>query len=102
MITIKRGDTARTISDTLLLGGSAIDLSGASVRLVWQRDGVATRRAATIVDAAAGHVSYSPVADDVAVAGRVQIEWEITFSDDSVLTVPTQGYYALHILADLG
>ena len=104
IIYLKRGDTARKITDTLSLDGQPIDLTGATVVLVWAPARLATqRKAATIVsDPTTGIVSYVPSADDVATAGVVRIEWEITFADQSVLTVPTLDEIILRILPDLG
>lgn len=101
---LKRGDTARLITDTLLQGGAPINLTGATVVLVWAPVGAAVqRKAASIVeDPTMGQVSYTPSAEDVATAGVVRIEWEITFADQSVLTVPTLDDIILRILPDLG
>ena len=103
MIKIKEGDTARTLTDTLLLDGSAIDLTGATVVLVWRLpNGVVNRRSATIVDEEAGRVSYAPTIEDVGTAGRHALEWEITFAGGGVLTVPSSGYIQLVVARDLG
>lgn len=104
-IYIKEGDTARAWTDTLTLDGDPIDLTDATVVLVKRRVGVCDseeRLEADIVSSAAGTVSYQPLENDVEIAGTFELEWEITFSDDSVLTVPTSGYIRLIILRDLG
>ena len=104
-IYIKQRDTARNITDTLTLGGSAIDLTGATVVMVWRDTGtpanVYRRTTVTITDAAAGAVSYAPATADVASAGRFEFEWEITFGDSTILSVPTQDYHILNIEDDL-
>ena len=104
VVYIKRGDTARKITDSLSLDGGPIDLTGATVVLVWAPAGAdAQRKAASIVgDPTLGQVSYTMSAEDVATAGVVRIEWEITFADQSVLTVPTLDNTILRILPDLG
>lgn len=100
--TIKKGDTARALTATLTLNGSAIDLTGATVVLVWKLNGTVSRKSATIEDATAGSVSYTLQSADVATAGTVKLEWEVTFSDATVLTVPSESYETLVIEADLG
>lgn len=103
-IYIKQRDTARNITDVLTLGGAAIDLTGATVVMVWRDTATSTvyrRTTVTITDAAAGAVSYAPAADDVSSAGRFEFEWEITFGDATILTVPTQDYHILNIEDDL-
>lgn len=104
IVYLKRGDTARKITDTLSLSGLPIDLTGATVVLVWALAGsVAQRKTASIVgDPTTGNVSYAPTTEDVATAGVVRIEWEITFADTTVLTVPTVDETILRILPDLG
>lgn len=101
-ISIKKGDTARAITDTLSLAGSPINLTGAAVVLVWNLNGTVSRKTATIVSAAAGTVSYAPEPADVSTVGTVLLEWEITFADTTVLTVPTLRPIRLEILPDLG
>lgn len=101
-IPIKQHDTARTLTDTLLLDGAAIDITSASVVLVWKRpDAQVYRRDATIVDAETGQVSYAPLAADVEDIGIHLLEWEITFASGKILTVPTNGYIRLNVLPDL-
>ena len=111
MVELKQGDTARVLTDTLLLGGAAIDLTGAAVALLLKNEdtGALIRQTATIMfpdDQAdltkRGRVQYQPTNSDVAKPGKYDLEWEITFSDDSMLTVPTHGYGKLKINPDLG
>ena len=104
MITIKRNDTARKISDTLLLDGAAIDLTGSTVKFVMKPKGSGDiiKKNATIVTAPAGKVEYQFETGDTQNAGGYFIEWEITFSGGAVLTVPDDGYSELTILEDLG
>lgn len=104
MITLKKNDTGRLWTDTLKLNGAAIDLAGATVALLIRRaqSPPATRRTAAVVSAAAGTVSYQPVADDVGTPGLFELEWEITFGTGGILTVPSVGYIELTIVDDLG
>jgi hypothetical protein len=104
VVYLKRGDTARKITDSLSLDGAPIDLSGTTVVLVWAPAGEAVQRKTASIgeDPSLGQVSYTMSAEDVATAGVVRIEWEITFADQSVLTVPTLDDTILRILPDLG
>jgi hypothetical protein len=102
-VSIKKGDTSRKLTDTLTLDGSAINLTGGSVVLVWRdQDGTVSRKTATIASAVDGEVEYQLLTADVADAQRVLLEWEITFADTTVLTVPTMEFIVLNILDDLG
>jgi len=102
MITIKRGDTARKLTDTLKINGQAIDLTGATVILVWSDKESVKRKDADILDAPNGKVSYSFTTADVTDVDEIKLEWEITFVDSTVLTVPTINYILLKIVNDLG
>lgn len=102
-LTIKRGDTARNLTDTLMIGGNPIDLTGSVVTLIWSiRNGDVSRKDAAIVESTEGTVLYDIQESDVERVGIVFVEWEITFIDGKVLTVPTEGYIKLTISEDLG
>jgi hypothetical protein len=105
-MTIKQNDTSRPILGTLYLDDVAIDLTTAdTVELLWRRRGSATpavAREATITNAALGQVSYTPIADDVALAGEYHLEWRITYANTTQLTVPSSGYIELNIERILG
>lgn len=99
-ISIKQFDTARAIEDTLEIGGVAIDLTECTVKInlydlangvMWQRD---AEISATPTD---GGVSYTPVDDDVENHGDFEFEWEITYPDNTRLTVPTEARNKLTI-----
>lgn len=105
---LKVGDTSRKFQDTLTLGGSPVDLTGATVRFRMKSfNGVkSVDQAATIVSAAAGTVEYQPVAGDVDTVAGYKVEWAVTFPDSSVLTVPAgrspdNDYIYLRILETL-
>ena len=102
VIKIKRGDTARLLTDTLTLDGEAIDLTSAVVVLVWHDGDTAQRKTAAIMSATAGEVSYKPTEADTETVAKIRLEWEITFGDGSVMTVPSEDYIILDIIADLG
>ena len=100
---IKQNDTARYIADTLTLDGTAIDLTDCSVVLVIRLpDGTVKRRNAEIVALATGQVRYHFVEEDVAQYGTMQLEWEITFDSEDVLTVPGASYMQIKVVPELG
>jgi len=97
-IYIKRGDSSRIISDTLTYSdGSIVDLSDATVTLVWQ----GIEKEADIIDETAGTVAYSLTSDDVAQPAKIYLEWRVKFADNTYLTVPTSNRIVLRILQDL-
>jgi len=107
-ISIKANDTAIVFSDTLLLAGAAYNLTGCSVLFALRPFVQSTRfsgsgfsAAATIVDAAAGTVSYSPTAGFPTAPGNYKQEWEVTRSDGAKLTFPSDGYNEIEMLEDL-
>lgn len=66
-----------------------IDLTGATVRFQMRKpdDRLFTVDAiATVVNSAAGQVSYSWAITDLAVPGEYDTQWEITFPDGKVQT----------------
>lgn len=87
-----------------MLNDEAIDLTGAMVSFILKNPSgsILIKAAATITDAATGQVEYQPTADNMANAGTFSQEWEIVFSDDSILTVPNDGYNEVQIIPDLG
>jgi hypothetical protein len=101
--TIKRGDTARAITDTLLFGGAAINLTGATVLLILRNKETQNviPREATVVSAVAGTVSATLEDEDTEHPGAYYMEWEITFGDGRVLSVPDNDYDELIVLNDL-
>lgn len=105
--TIKRGDTIPTLTASLKdETGAAVDLTGAAVVLnARSSQGVVRTRACVIAaPATSGVVSYTFVAGDWAsdfLAGRYQLEFEVTFAGGAKLTVPTDGYKLMVVVADL-
>lgn len=102
MHTVKRNDTSRAWTDTLKLNNAAINLTNCTVKLnIRHEDGTTAERSATIVSAAAGTVTYTPVAADVTNAEILKLEWEITYSGGATLTVPNDGYIYVKVIPDL-
>lgn len=56
---------------------------------------------ADVTDAANGEVTYTWDADDLQAAGTYEAEVQLTYNDDSVETVPNDGYFSVEVVADL-
>jgi hypothetical protein len=105
-VTLKRNDRAPSIAATLKQAGTAIDLTGSTVKLFTRQhsnnelkiDGASV----TVVSPAAGTVRYDMTAVDMDTAGQFDLEWEITLPSGKKTSVPNDGYDRLVILADLG
>lgn len=103
-LTIKQNDSGRPVMDTLSDSTGPINLTGATVKMLARNsDTGATviNAAATVTSATAGAVSYSLTAADLATVAVLQFEWQITFSDGSIFTVPSSGYHYISILDDI-
>lgn len=104
---IKRNDTAPSITATLTADGSAVSITGATVKFLMRDSSGAVK-----VDASAnndedgsgdtGEVSYDWTASDTDTAGFFLAEWEVTFSDGTVRTFPTPGFTQVIIWGDIG
>lgn len=103
--TIKQGDTKPEIRATLKdANGTAINLTGATVRFHLSAKVSGTVKVdspATVISASEGIVQYAWSTGDTDTAGVYNAEWEITFSDGSVQTVPNDGYDEVLIKAQL-
>lgn len=89
---IKQGDTLPTFRRQLLdTFGMAIDLTGATVRFKMGEPGRAhvINSPAVILSASLGTVEYPWAVGDTKTPGAYRAEWEITFANGKVMTVPT-------------
>lgn len=105
IVTIKKGDTYPPLRAYLQMRtGTPIRIEGATVRLVLkdEEDNIVLNKIVTIEDFNSGYVSYRWLPADTAVAGEYRGEFEITWLDGSILTVPNDGYFTLNIVKDLG
>lgn len=90
-----QGDTAPDIAAVIHVKGdntTPIDLTGATVRFQMRKpdDRQFTVDApATIVDEGTGEVLYQWAANDLAVPGDYDVQWEVTFADLRVQTTAT-------------
>ena len=88
----KLNDTLPTQPFTLSVNGEPLILTGATVRFkMWTAGNSATPKVnavATVVDAQAGRVSYTPVAADTDTADDYEAEFEADFGGGAVISVP--------------
>lgn len=95
---IKQNDTKPSITAQLLSDGSAVDLTGATVKF---HMGSTIDAAATITDAATGNVRYDWASGDTATAGTYNAEFEVTFSDGKIETFPNDEYLLIVITEEV-
>ena len=106
--TIRTGDTASTITDTLKdADGNAVDIQGATLTFTMTpiTGGAAKVNTAagtnlqvgTGTDGSKGKVSYAWQAADVNTDGFYLASWKVTFVDDSVQSFPNDGFILVHV-----
>ena len=100
MICVKKDDT-RPLDVTLRRGGSAIDLTGATVRFIMTNGVKTVEGNCTLEDAAAGEVRFSWAPGDLDTAAIFRAEWEITYTGGEIETVPGSGYENVKVVEDL-
>lgn len=101
--TIKRNDTAPAIEVTLKDANGPIDLTNAKAIHIYLKSAslLVKTSTMTVVDAEAGEVKYVWQKEDLKEAGTYDMEFEITWEDDTVTTIPSTGYNSLEVEADL-
>lgn len=101
----KRNDTGPTITAQLSYSdGTNPNLTGAAVKFIMAVGTAGSTKVAataTIVNAAAGIVSYTPLAADTNTTGDYNVEWQVVFSGGMKVTFPDPGYQSLTVTADL-
>ena len=95
---LKQGDTKPSLSAQLLSNGSAVDLTGATVKF---HMGTTVDVSAVIVDAATGNVRYDPATAHTVTAGIFKAEFEVTFSDGTIETFPNDGFIYVRITEEV-
>jgi hypothetical protein len=100
--TLKAGDTARPITDTLsIVSGSALDLTGCTVKFVTRnrRTDVRAEYDGEVTDATGGAVKVDVLANPAIVSAttgaKFNCSWVVTFANGAKLTVPTVGFEEL-------
>lgn len=108
--TVKRGDTAPVVTDTLTdSAGAAVSLTGATVKFhmaTWDlatvviANGTVTKVGGGALDAT-GQVQYQWQAADTLLRGVYKAEWQVTFSGGAVETWPNDGYAVVDVPMDV-
>jgi hypothetical protein len=103
---MKKGDRRPRYRVSLTVGGSPVDLTGATgVRFIMKTSpaaGSATvDAAATVVTAASGIVEYAWGPTDTTTSGIYVIEFEVNWAGEKQ-TFPSVGYFDCTIADDLG
>jgi len=108
-IQIKQGDNAREIKDTLLFGGVPIDLTtlavnGAKLRLKRYSNDEAIMIQASVDGAPTLGQVKAPFTNPThsGTVDKFKAEWELTFNDGRVLSVPDDDYNVIEIVEQLG
>lgn len=97
---IKKNDTAYTFTDTLLVDGSAYDLTGASILFLMRKGSETFSDTAAAVSPTAGTVQYVLGAGFPTSVGKWRQEWQVTKAG-KVLTFPSDSYNEISIIEDL-
>jgi len=107
---IKQNDTRPGLSVTLLEGTNPIDLTNVEeVNIILREksktdvDGPDLKALCDIdADPTSGKVSYSWKASDTETSGEFSCEFELTYTDGGIETVPRSGFISIAIEDDLG
>lgn len=102
--TIKQNDTSPSLQATLKDAAlQPIDLSGANIRFYMRSvDGtLKLDEPMQVVNALGGRVQYDWQAGDTDTVGTYFVEFEVTYSDDSVETFPNNGYKTISVVKEL-
>ena len=82
-----KNDTGRKLEVTLQDNGTAVDLTGATLKLHFQIGGGAVKNVAMgIVDAVNGKAEYQFLANDLQDTGRFEFDVEVTDSGGKITT----------------
>lgn len=101
---IKQGDTRPKYVAVLTSNGTPIDLTNAtSIKFLMRVEGQAPKinAAAAFTDRPNGQVTYTWTGSDTDTVATYQGEFEITWSDGGVETVPNDGYLRIEIEDDI-
>lgn len=101
---IKQNDTSPSLQATLKdASGAVVDISGSSVRFHMKSvDGtLKVDESMTIVDGVGGVVQYDWVSGDTDTVGSYYVEFEVTYSDNSVETFPNNGNASVTVTKEL-
>jgi hypothetical protein len=107
---IKQGDTVPNIPFQVFQpdGVTPANLTGATVRIVVRTKGgnnatpVLFKKPCVLTSAATGVGYYDWETGDTSAAGAFEYEFEITYGDGEIQTVPVDSYLDLVIVDDIG
>lgn len=90
-LTFVQGDTAPAITATIVTDSdqAAVNLTGCTVRFQMRKQDdrrYTVNAVASLVEAAAGRVSYAWATNDLAVPGDYVVQWEVTYTNSRVQT----------------
>lgn len=105
VVYLKSGDTAPALQATLQDGGgTAIDLTGATVRFHMRQKGAikpVVDSSAALVTPASGVVQYAWSDEDTALPGEYEAEFEVTYPSGIIETFPSNGFINVTIRESL-
>lgn len=101
MFVIKSGDTAPPFEAVLAVDGVPVDLTGATVLFLMERNRTNVVSGEAVIGGEDGEVSYAWQEGDTDTPGIYLAEWEVTFSDNTVRTFPNDGYSRIKILREV-
>ena len=101
---IKEGDTREYLRRTLKNSdGTVMDVSTASVRFHMKlADVLVIDEEAEVIDGANGIVEYRWSAGDTDTVGEHTGEFEVTFADTTIVTVPNNTNIKIYVMEELG
>jgi hypothetical protein len=103
---IKRNDTKPTLVANIVTGeGVALNLTNCAVQFIMSYQGnrqIKIQAAANILDAANGTVSYQWANNDCNIASTYYGEFQVTYPDNTVQSIPSDGYFTVLVREDLG
>jgi hypothetical protein len=102
--TIVQGDTSPSLSSTLTDGKSPVDISGynsVEIHIENKYDEVIVTDDETgrvnVVNASSGQVEYVWEQGDTDSIGTYKAEWQVTYSDGSIETFPSDGKVTIEV-----
>jgi hypothetical protein len=99
---MKRGDTAPPLHATITDNGTPVDLSTATVKVIGTQNGAALFPRAATTKTSGGLITMNWQATDTALPGLISVEFELTWPDSTVQSIPPGGYLSVLIDPDLG
>lgn len=100
---IKQYDTARSITYTLNVGTTPIDLTNATISLnILTPNNEVLHRSCSIVEATSGSVLYNFEPEDSATAGLHKLEYKVQFLDGTVIRIPSDSWIYMQVNSAIG